>query len=343
MCMGFEPEAVMRLTPSVTRPIYTSAVQKMAKAVSAMRWMRGLLLLTASLSAASLGQAFASESNPSPSSVPGNSSLAPRLAATHARKVALDEPDLRSSSVFILDATHSAVLYSRHADVAMPIASITKLMTALVVLQAKQPLDEPIEVTREDVSRGKGAYSRLIPGTTLSRGDLLHLALMSSENRAAHALGRHYPGGVPAFVQAMNARATALGMAHTRFVDPAGLSSDNVASPEDLSKLVMAASQNPIIGEYSTDKGYTVRAGRRMLDFRNTDSLVSNPTWNIIVQKTGYISEAGKCLVMQAIIEGRTVVIVLLDSFGKYTRVADAKRIKKWMEWRLTAGLAQTS
>jgi serine-type D-Ala-D-Ala endopeptidase (penicillin-binding protein 7) len=315
----------------------------MAKAVSAMRWKPCLLLLAAGIFAASIGQALASESNPSPTAVSGSSSLAPRLAATHIRRATLDEPDLRSSSVFILDATHSSVLYSRHADVAMPIASITKLMTALVVLQAKQPLDEPIQVTREDVSKGKGAYSRLIPGTTLPRGDLLHLALMSSENRAAHALGRNYPGGVTAFVQAMNAQATALGMAHTRFVDPAGLSSDNVASPEDLSKLVMAASQNPIIREYSTDRGYAVRAGRHMLDFRNTDSLVSNPTWNIIVQKTGYISEAGKCLVMQAIIEGRTVVIVLLDSFGKYTRVADAKRIKKWMEWRLSAGLAQSS
>jgi D-alanyl-D-alanine endopeptidase (penicillin-binding protein 7) len=307
----------------------------MAKAMTAMRWEPVLLLVAATIFAASLGQAFASESSP----IPGSA----RLAATHVRKATLDEPDLRSSSVFILDATHSSVLFARHADVAMPIASITKLMTALVVLQAKQSLDEPIQVTREDVSSGKGAYSRLLPGTTLTRGDLLHLALMSSENRAAHALGRHYPGGVPAFVQAMNAQAAALGMSHTRFVDPAGLSSENVASPEDLSKLVMAASQNAIIREYSTDRGYAVRAGRRMLDFRNTDSLVSNPTWNIIVQKTGYISEAGKCLVMQAIIEGRTVVIVLLDSFGKYTRVADAKRIKKWMEWRLSAGLAQTS
>jgi serine-type D-Ala-D-Ala endopeptidase (penicillin-binding protein 7) len=316
----------------------------MTKAASATRWKRVLLLLAAGISAASLGQAFASESSSaSPGLISGSSSSAPRLAATHVRKATLDEPDLRSSSVFILDATHSSVLYSRHADVAMPIASITKLMTALVVLQAKQSLDEPIQVTREDVATGKGAYSRLIPGTTLPRGDLLHLALMSSENRAAHALGRHYPGGVPAFVQAMNAQAAALGMTHTRFVDPAGLSSENVASPEDLSKLVMAASQNAVIREYSTDRGYAVRAGRRMLDFRNTDSLVSNPTWNIIVQKTGYISEAGKCLVMQAIIEGRTVVIVLLDSFGKYTRVADAKRIKKWMEWRLSAGLAQTS
>jgi D-alanyl-D-alanine endopeptidase (penicillin-binding protein 7) len=264
------------------------------------------------------------------------------LAAVRFRehKLSLDAPDLRSSSVLILDATHASVLYARRADVAMPIASITKLMTALVVLDAGQSLDEPIEITREDSHIGKGAFSRLAVGTSFSRGDLLHLALMSSENRAAHALGRHYPGGSPAFVAAMNARAKGLGMVHSHFVDPAGLSSENVASPDDLSKLVMAVSKISVIRDYSTDRAYAVRAGRRRLDFRNTDSLVSNPGWNIIVQKTGYITEAGKCLVMQAVIDGRTIVIVLLDSYGKYTRVADAKRIKKWMDWRLTAGMA---
>jgi D-alanyl-D-alanine endopeptidase (penicillin-binding protein 7) len=257
-----------------------------------------------------------------------------------AHKLSFDGPDLRSTSVLILDETHASVLYARRADVAMPIASITKLMTALVVLDAAQSLEEPIEITRDDSHTGKGAFSRLAVGMTFSRGDLMHLALMSSENRAAHALGRQYPGGMSALVAAMNARAKGLGMAHSRFVDPAGLSSENVASPEDLSKLVMAVSRNPVIREYSTDKAYSVRAGRRRIDFRNTDSLVANPGWNITVQKTGYISEAGRCLVMQAVIDGRTIVIVLLDSFGKYTRVADAKRIKKWMDWRLTAGLA---
>jgi D-alanyl-D-alanine endopeptidase (penicillin-binding protein 7) len=160
----------------------------------------------------------------------------------------------------------------------------------------------------------------------------MHLALMSSENRAAHALGNNYPGGMTAMVRDMNAKAAALGMTSTRFVDPTGLSSQNVASPEDLSKLVVAASHNPVIREYSTDRRYSVRVGRRPLEFRNTDNLVANPGWNILVQKTGYIVEAGKCLVMEAVIQGRSVVIVLLDSFGKYTRVADAKRIKTWME-----------
>jgi D-alanyl-D-alanine endopeptidase (penicillin-binding protein 7) len=169
-------------------------------------------------------------------------------------------------------------------------------------------------------------------GTVLTRGDLMHLALMSSENRAAHALGVNYPGGVPALVKAMNAKAAALGMSSSHFVDPTGLSSDNVASPEDLSKLVLAASRNEHIREYSTDPSYTVRVRRHLVEFHNTDNLVNNPDWNIIVQKTGYISEAGKCLVMEAVIQGRRVVIVLLDSAGRLTRVADAKRVKTWMD-----------
>jgi len=250
----------------------------------------------------------------------------------HAAAQPIHDPKLKSSSVLIIDQNDSSVLYSRHPDVAMPIASITKLMTALVVLDAKQPLDEPIRITDADRDLPKGAFSRLTVGTALTRGDLMHLALMSSENRAAHALGNNYPGGMPAMVAAMNAKAEMLGMSNSHFVDPTGLSSQNVASPEDLSKLVIAASHNPTIREYSTDRRYAVKVRRQMVEFRNTDNLVANPTWNIVVQKTGYIAEAGKCLVMAAVIEGRSVVIVLLDSLGKYTRVADAKRIKTWME-----------
>jgi D-alanyl-D-alanine endopeptidase (penicillin-binding protein 7) len=240
-------------------------------------------------------------------------------------------PKLRSSSVLIVDQSDSTVLYSRHADVPAPIASITKLMTALVVMDSKQPLDEPIQISDADRDFPKGAFSRLTVGTTLTRGDLMHLALMSSENRAARALGNNYPGGMPAMVAAMNAKAKSLGMTSAHFVDANGLSSQNVASPEDLSKLVIAASKNRTIREYSTDKSYAVKVHRRMIEYRNTDNLVANPAWNIVVQKTGYITEAGKCLVMAAVIEGRSVVIVLLDSFGKYTRVADAQRIKTWM------------
>jgi serine-type D-Ala-D-Ala endopeptidase (penicillin-binding protein 7) len=254
------------------------------------------------------------------------------MMALHAGARDLTNPKLMSSSVLIVDQSDSSVLFARHSDVAAPIASITKLMTALVVLDAQQPLDEPIQITEADRDFTKSAFSRLSVGTTLTRGDLMHLALMSSENRAAHTLGNHYPGGMPAMVSAMNAKAAALGMTSSHFVDSTGLSSQNVASPEDLSKLVIAASKNRTIREYSTDKNYAVRIHRHLVEYRNTDNLVANPTWNIIVQKTGYIAEAGKCLVMAAVIEGRSVVIVLLDSFGKYTRVADAKRIKSWME-----------
>jgi D-alanyl-D-alanine endopeptidase (penicillin-binding protein 7) len=241
-------------------------------------------------------------------------------------------PKLKSSSVLIIDQSDSSVLYSRHADQPAPIASITKLMTALVVLDAHQSLTERLEITSAETDLPRGGMSRLVVGTVLTRGDLMHLALMSSENRAAHALGVNYPGGVPALVMAMNRKAAALGMTSAHFVDPTGLSSENVASPEDLSKLVIAASHNPSIREYSTDQRYTVPVRRHLVEFHNTDNLVANPAWNIIVQKTGYITEAGKCLVMEAVIEGRNVVIVLLDSVGKLTRVADAKRVKSWME-----------
>ncbi len=241
-------------------------------------------------------------------------------------------PKLRSSSVLIIDQSDATVLYSRHPDVASPIASITKLMTALVVLDARQPLNQPLEITQAETDLPRGGVSRLTVGTVLSRGDLMHLALMSSENRAAHALGVNYPGGLPAVVMAMNRKAAALGMTSAHFVDPTGLSSENVASPEDLSKLVIAAGRNPTIRAYSTDQHYTVRVHRHLVEFHNTDNLVANPGWNIVVQKTGYITEAGKCLVMEAVIEGRNVVMVLLDSVGKLTRVADAKRVKSWME-----------
>ncbi|HYM41278.1 MAG TPA: D-alanyl-D-alanine endopeptidase [Steroidobacteraceae bacterium] len=247
-------------------------------------------------------------------------------------KRAQHEPVLRSSAALVLDATGSSVLYARHSDVAMPIASITKLMTALVVMDAGQPLDETLEVRSEDVAHGRGAASRLVPGTTLTRGDLMHLALMASENRAAHALARNYPGGVDACVDAMNVKARELGMQATRFVEPTGLSEENVASAEDLSKLVMAAAKVPAIREYSTDTSYQVRIGRRLVTFHSTDSLTSKSDWDIVVQKTGYIARAGRCLVMQTVIDARTVVIVLLNSYGKRTRVADARRIRRWME-----------
>jgi len=245
------------------------------------------------------------------------------------------QPNLRSSEALVLDATDHKVLYARRPDVAVPIASITKLMTTLVVAEAGQSLDERLQVTSADRAIGRGAYSRLAVGTRLTRAQLFHLALMSSENRAAHALARNYPGGLAACIRAMNAKARALGMRHTRFVEPTGLSSHNVSTPDDLAKLVMAAARSPVIRRYSTSRGYTIRSGRRMVAYHNTDLLVSRRSWHIVVQKTGFTDAAGHCLVMQAIIDHRTVVMVLLDSWGKYTRVADARRVREWMEAHL--------
>ena len=265
---------------------------------------------------------------------------------THLRYSArptLTDPALRSSAALVLDIGNSSVLYSRRSDIALPIASITKLMTALVVTEAGQPLDEMLTVTEDDRFSGRGAFSRLAPGTQLSRGDLMHLALMASENRAAHVLGRTYPGGVAACVSAMNAKARELGMTNAHFVEPTGLSNENVASPEDLSKLVIAAAKVASIREYSTDSDYEVHVGRHVVRYRNTDSLVSKSDWNIVVQKTGYIHEAGRCLVMQTVIEDRPVVIVLLNSFGKRTRVADARRIRRWVEATMLAHEAGTA
>jgi D-alanyl-D-alanine endopeptidase (penicillin-binding protein 7) len=244
------------------------------------------------------------------------------------------EPILQSSSVLVLDPATGQTLYSKNADHVAPIASITKLMTAMVVLDAKQPLDEAIEITPEDIDLLKNTGSRLPIGSHFRRDDLLRLALMASDNRAASALGRSYPGGLPAFVGAMNAKATALGLSQTRYVDSSGLSPGNVSSPQDLGKLVTAASRYPLIKEYSTTRAVnvTLPESKRTMTFVNTNGLVRGSEWNIGLSKTGYISEAGKCLVMQAMIANQPIVIVLLDSWGRLTRIGDANRIKRWLE-----------
>jgi len=254
------------------------------------------------------------------------------LPAAAARKTAARGPQLRSGSMLVIDDQTDAVLLAHNAESAAPIASITKLMTALVVLEAGQPLDETLTVTGEDVEHGRGAYSRLLVGTRLTRGELMHLALMSSENRAAHALARNYPGGLAACIAAMNRKAAALGMHRTHFDDPTGLAAGNVASPGDLARLVNAAAAHPQIREYSTDTHQQVRVGRRLLEFRNTDTLVHDRSWDIVVQKTGYTRDAGRCLVLKARVGGRSLVMVLLDSYGKYSRFADARRIRRWLE-----------
>lgn len=239
---------------------------------------------------------------------------------------------LASSVALVLDQSSSEVLFEKNASVALPIASITKLMTGLVVVQAQQDMHAMLSVTDEDVDHEKHTSSRLRVGARMSRGDLLHIALMSSENRAASALGRNYPGGIHAFVEAMNAKARLLGMNDTHYVDSSGLSSRNVASARDLAKLAIVAHSEPLLREYSTDSKYEVDAGGRIMHYSNTNRLVSSPDWDIGLQKTGFINEAGRCLVMQAMIQGRAVIMVFLDSKGKQSRTADAGRMRRWLE-----------
>jgi D-alanyl-D-alanine endopeptidase (penicillin-binding protein 7) len=223
-------------------------------------------------------------------------------------------------------------LIQKQAEAIMPIASITKLMTAMVVLDAKMDLEESITIASEDVDIFRHSHSRLPVNTRFTRGDALLLALMASENRAAHALGRTYPGGLGAFVAAMNAKARSLGLVETHFIDPTGIHCGNVSSAKDLARMVDAAYQYSIIREYTTCKEATIRSGRRTMHFRNTNHLIGNPRWQIGLSKTGFIDEAGRCLVMQSQLAKRPVLIVLLDSQGKMTRYGDANRIKQWME-----------
>lgn len=243
-----------------------------------------------------------------------------------------DALDLKSSVAFVVDQDTNEVLFSKNEQAVLPIASLTKLMTGLIISEAKLPMDEMITITQDDVDTEKGSSSRLRVGTSLSRAEMLHLALMSSENRAANALGRTYPGGLHAFVNLMNAKARLLGMNDTRYVEPTGLSSKNQSSAKDLARLVDVASEDPLLREYSTSPGYQVAVGRQVLQYNNTNRLVKNPTWEIGLQKTGYISEAGQCLVMQAKVAGRKLIMVFLDSAGKLSRLGDAERVRRWVE-----------
>jgi len=240
---------------------------------------------------------------------------------------------LRSANVVVLDAAEDRQIYAKAADEVTPIASVTKLMTAMVTLDAQQALDENLDIDAADFDYLKGSHSRLREGTTLSRREMLRLALMASENRAAASLARHYPGGTSAFVTAMNFKALSLGLKHTHYSDPTGLSPQNVSTASDLAKLVQAAAEYPLIREYTTTPSYMVELDTgRSLGFNNSNALVKNQAWDITLQKTGYIREAGKCVVMLVNIASKPVVIVLLDSMGKYTRIADAQRVKHWLE-----------
>jgi len=259
-----------------------------------------------------------------------------QMAGLHATQ---DDLDLRSSVALVIDQDSNEILLRKNDSAVLPIASITKLMTGLIVSEAKLPMDEEITISQEDVDTEKFTGSRLRVGATLSRGELMHLALMSSENRAAHALGRTYPGGLNAFVEAMNARARLLGMNDTKYVEPTGLSSRNQSSAQDLARLVAFASNDPMLREFSTSAERQVEVGNRTLQFHTTNRLVKNPGWDIGLQKTGYISEAGQCLVMQAKVAGRKLIMVFLDSAGKLSRIGDAERVRKWIETHSPNGL----
>lgn len=256
-----------------------------------------------------------------------------QLAGLHDDRDALN---LKSSAVFVMDQDTKEVLFRKNDQVVLPIASLTKLMTGVLISEAQLSLDEPIVITQDDIDTEKGSHSRLSVGTELSRGELLHLALMSSENRAAHALGRTYPGGLARFVGLMNQKAASLGMRDTSYVEPTGLSSNNRSSAKDLATLVNYAYGDPTLRELSTSPGYQVWVGSKVLQYRNTNRLVKNPDWDIGLQKTGYITEAGQCLVMQTKIAGRKLIMVFLDSAGKLSRIADAERMRRWIEGSLT-------
>lgn len=240
---------------------------------------------------------------------------------------------LRAEVALVFDLENGTRLYEKNSDELRPIASITKLMTALVVMDSRQPMDEVLTITTDDVDRMRYSRSRLAVGTRLTRGEMLHLSLMSSENRAANALGRHYPGGLPAFVRAMNDKARELGMRHTRFIEPTGLSSDNVATSHDLVKLLRATDRHPMIRHYATDDTEVFNVGRgRQLTYNNTNRLVKRDDWDIRVSKTGFINEAGQCLVMLTRIDNRDLAIVLLNADGRSSRLGDANRLRQLVE-----------
>jgi D-alanyl-D-alanine endopeptidase (penicillin-binding protein 7) len=238
--------------------------------------------------------------------------------------------DLKSSVALVVNQDTDEVLFEKNTHAVLPIASITKLMTALVTVEASLPLEEELTVTQSEIVRAN-VRSNLRPGMTMSRDTALHLALMSSENRAAQLLGRTYPGGLDAFVEAMNAKARMLGMGDSHFADPTGLSPENRSSANDLVRLVKAAYEHDVIREHSISGELALPVGKRMVRYGNTNRLTANPNWEIGLQKTGYISAAGRCLVMQAVVEGQRVVMVLLDSVGKYSRIGDAQRIRDWL------------
>lgn len=247
---------------------------------------------------------------------------------------ATPQQELAAGSALLLDLKTGQELYSSNPDLRLPVASVTKVMTAIVALDAKLPLDEMLPITIRETKEMQGVYSRVRIGSEISRRDMLHMALMSSENRAAASLAHHYPGGYGAFIAAMNAKAKALGMYNSHFVEPTGLSERNVSTARDLALMLKAAQQYPLIGQFSTDSEATMRFRKPAysLGFRNTNALVRKPGWDIDLSKTGFTNAAGRCLVMLTSMNHRSVAFVVLGAFGKYTHMADANRLKRWME-----------
>lgn len=260
---------------------------------------------------------------------PASSAAARRTKANvHA---AVDRLGLNAAAVLVVDQDTGEELYAKNADAVLPIASLTKLMTGLVLTSAGLPLDERITITNADIDRLKGSSSRLPVGTTLTRGEMMQLALMSSENRAAHALGRTYQGGMERFVRLMNAHAQLLGMNHTRYVEPTGLSSHNRSTARDLARLVAVASDQILLRRWTTALSHNVNLGKRVIPYRNTNALLWDPDWDINLQKTGYIREAGRCLLMQTEMDGRRLIMVFLDADSGTSRIADARRVRQWV------------
>ncbi|MCD2513879.1 D-alanyl-D-alanine endopeptidase [Comamonas endophytica] len=341
----FEVSAVLALSWSLALPGAHAAEKKVAKkqASSASKPARSAKVVKAPRAAKVVKAKASARKQPVAARAVASSARAPVRAVAYAPARqsfgqmaglhAVPDPlDLKSSVALVVDQDTHEVLLSKNDHAVLPIASLTKLMTGLIISQARLPMDEMLTITQDDVDTEKGSSSRLRVGATLTRGEMLHLALMSSENRAAHALGRTYPGGLAAFVTQMNVKAKLLGMVDTKYVEPTGLSSRNQSSARDLAILVNVAHGDPLVRELSTSPGYEVAQGPRTLQYNNTNRLVKNPAWEIGLQKTGYISEAGQCLVMQAEVAGRKLIMVFLDSAGKFSRLADAERVRHWVE-----------
>jgi D-alanyl-D-alanine endopeptidase (penicillin-binding protein 7) len=305
-----------------------------ARRIVTVAALAGALSAAPAVSAATAASSAAVTARPSSTGASRASQLPQQRLSQGERLGLRATPDplaLRSSVALVIDQDTGEVLFSKNETAVLPIASITKLMMALIVTEAEQLLDQTLIITQADVDTLKGTTSRLRVGARLSRGEMLHLALMASENRAAHALGRNFPGGVQLFVAAMNRKARELGMTDTRFADPTGLSSGNQSSARDLAVLVKASSANDLIRSLTTSPVHHVAVGARDLRYRNSNRLVFSPQWSIGLQKTGYIREAGRCVVMQAQLADRHLIMVLLDATGPETRIADAERLRRWI------------